>query len=252
MKARAFSLAAACLLAITSWSAAQDVDREAESLGAVLVGTVTILGTQRPLSMAVVRLLGQDVSTVTDSMGAFRFSGLQPGQDTLQVHYLSYDRYDSEKIPVQLEAGRPVVLKVVAAYAAVVMEELTVKINRTIGERRKAYFERRRKMGDGDFISREEIDQRNAIWMAQLFWRGLRTRVQGKEVLIRGRGGMRGFCKPVIYVNGAKRPLAKIDDFSPWNIEAIEVYRSPIGPAQFLDGFNVCGSIVLWTRRGGG
>lgn len=251
MKARAFSLAAACLLAITSWSAAQDVDREAESLGAVLVGTVTILGTQRPLSMAIVRLLGQDVSTVTDSMGAFRFSGLQPGPDTLQVHYLSYDS-DSEKIPVQLEAGRPVVLNVVAAYAAVVMEELTVKINRTIGERRKAYFERRRKMGDGDFISREEIDERNAIWMAQLFWRGLRTRVQGKEVLIRGRGGMRGLCKPVIYVNGAKRPLAEIDDFSPWNIEAIEVYRSPIGPAQFLDGFNVCGSIVLWTRRGGG
>ena len=249
MKARAFSLAATCLLAITSWSAAQDVDREAESLGAVLVGTVTILGTQRPLSMAIVRLLGQDVSTVTDSMGAFRFSGLQPGQDTLQVHYLSFD---SEKIPVQLEAGRPVVLKVVAAYAAVVMEELTVKINRTIGERRKAYFERRLKMGDGDFISREEIDQRHAVWMAQLFWRGLRTRVQAKEVLIRGRGGMRGLCKPVIYVNGAKRPLAKIDDFSPWNIEAIEVYRSPIGPAQFLDGFNVCGSIVLWTRRGGG
>lgn len=249
MKARAFSIAAACLLAITSWSAAQDVDREAESLGAVLVGTVTILGTQRPLSMAVVRLLGQDVSTVTDSMGAFRFSGLQPGQDTLQVHYLSFD---SEKIPVQLEAGRPVVLNVVAAYAAVVMEELTVKINRIIGERRKAYFERRRKMGDGDFISREEIDKLNAIWMAQLFWRGLRTRVQGKEVLIRNRGGMRGLCKPVIYVNGAKRPLAEIDDFSPWNIEAIEVYRSPIGPAQFLDGFNPCGSIVLWTRRGGG
>ena len=43
MKTRAFPLATSCLLAITSWSAAQDVDREAESLGAVLVGTVTIL-----------------------------------------------------------------------------------------------------------------------------------------------------------------------------------------------------------------
>ncbi|MFQ5679296.1 MAG: carboxypeptidase regulatory-like domain-containing protein [Gemmatimonadota bacterium] len=235
-------LSIAVLLLLAAPVSGQEEEKPTSAQEAALVGTVTILGTQRPLPAALVRLLGRDVSTVTDSVGAFRFTGLEPGWDTVQVRYLSYD---SQKVPVRLEAGRSVVVDVKVPYPAAVLKELEVEIT----DPRLAGFRKRSQTSRGHYMNREQIVARRAVRMYQVFQRVPGTWSLGSDVFLLIRGGM-SLCQPYLYVDGRRRRFARMDDLRPRGIEAIEVYREPYTPKQFTDIYNGCGSIVLWTRSG--
>jgi len=59
-------------------------------------------------------------------------------------------------------------------------------------------------------------------------------------------------CAPPIYVDGILSPNLEIDDLSRDDLMAIEVYRGPSEtPAQYQQGRNGCGAIVVWTQEGG-
>lgn len=129
----ALALGAALAPAATlpGWStplAAQEADgggAEAADTTAVLYGTVREAGTGRPLGDAEVRIVGLGRSTLTDSTGAYRLRGLEPGEDSVTVEYLS-GRARTEY--VWLGAGMVTRLDVELRPEAVEVAELQVEV----------------------------------------------------------------------------------------------------------------------------
>lgn len=105
----------------------------------------------------------------------------------------------------------------------------------------------------GQFLTRDDIERRNAVTVADL----LRT-VPGLEVLPSPRGfgsivRTTEGCTPMVYVDGVRYPLygETIDDIvNPTALEGIEVYAHAAEvPAEFQTPGASCGAIVLWTRE---
>ena len=73
-----------------------------------------------------------------------------------------------------------------------------------------------------------------------------------RSILMRGAQGR--YCKPPIYIDGFRQVEMSFPELDvlvhPDQIEAIEVYTSPIGvPPEFMQGYDAtCGVVVVWTR----
>jgi outer membrane receptor for monomeric catechols len=75
----------------------------------------------------------------------------------------------------------------------------------------------------------------------------------GYVPLMRASASLRGFCTPDVYLDGIPQPGAEELDnlIMPFDIEAIEVYRSASEvPARYTTAGSNCGVILLWTRKG--
>ncbi len=92
----------------------------------------------------------------------------------------------------------------------------------------------------------------NAIRTSDLFRMMPGVRVisgsDGERVLM--RGDFRGYCSPTVFVDGMRMPA--VDDINtyvfPMDIRAVEAYVTNItAPPEYSNGFNNCGSIVIWT-----
>lgn len=58
-----------------------------------------------------------------------------------------------------------------------------------------------------------------------------------------------GRCSPVVFVDGARSQMV-LKDFSPDELEAVEIHQWPRVPRRFsVPGESPCGVVVLWTRR---
>ena len=142
------------------------------------------------------------------------------------------------------------------ALLAVVLEAVEVAGNKGSGI---PGFDRRKKSGFGTYITREDIEKRGAINTSDLF----RT-IPGVQVMWNGTGytvqmtrSSAGYCPVQYYIDGAPFLSTGGDDMDqivqPQDIQAIEVYKGPTEtPAEFQGGGSAaCGTIVIWTRRGG-
>ncbi|MFQ5948594.1 MAG: TonB-dependent receptor plug domain-containing protein, partial [Acidimicrobiia bacterium] len=128
------------------------------------------------------------------------------------------------------------------------------------------------KVGLGEFVTRDDIERRQAVRLSQVLadlprmdfqpfcpgWRCLVPIIRGRSPACRRvkREGLQAFIGPSIYLNGRRVPMVVggglfgIDDLTnPSDIAGIEVYTG-IGdlPADFAD-FNAqrCGAIAIWT-----
>jgi hypothetical protein len=116
-------------------------------------------------------------------------------------------------------------------------------------------FERRRATGRGTFITRDDIERRNAMTVADLLRtvRGLAVRTSTGRTEVRFvRANTRvdgGDCPPEIWIDGVRAFGATVDEFDPGEIEGIELYRS-LGqiPAAYLSRSSACGLVMIWTR----
>jgi len=137
-------------------------------------------------------------------------------------------------------------------------------------ERRLPYlvdagFYRRRQIGFGHFLTRDEIDKRDPLILSDLLqgMPGVRVTCTGARrctVTMRAATTMffRGKCNPSVVLDGALlQPggtggggLLLDDLVNPFNIEALEVYPGPEGvPVQYSGYLSPCGSIIVWSRR---
>jgi hypothetical protein len=130
-------------------------------------------------------------------------------------------------------------------------------------------FDRRVRSGQGYYITRREIESRNAAYVSDLLAMvpGVRLQSAGTgnhRVVQMARSASRG-CPVQLFVDGmqvTRRQTAGIggeffgiyvDDFvTPGSVEGIEVYRGlSTVPPEFLTPDANCGVIAIWTRRGG-
>jgi hypothetical protein len=218
----------------------------------VIAGTVVSASTSDPIAGARVTLVGLSRWVLTDSLGRFRFDSLKAGTYLLQARgqddetpMTSVDLADQERVDVEVQLGNPDPNRlpdlVTSVSAPVPPPETTAPDE----------FTARRKLGIGQFLTRNDIARRHPPSVMDLF-RGFR----GMEVRCRG-----GFCVP--HVNrtpqrclpevildrgpadaGALRALDRGD------VEAIEVYLGVAEAPLEYAGDARCGLILVWTRRG--
>jgi outer membrane cobalamin receptor len=135
---------------------------------------------------------------------------------------------------------------------ATALPAVSVNATSPVVNRRLVDFERRRSTGNGQYLTRADIE-RSGAYNLQAAIRGLRGVIYecggGAGCFVRmARAPMKCLPDYVVdeRVNNSFGPSTPIRD-----IEAIEVYTGPGDVAGEFAGSNAgCGVIVIWTRSG--
>jgi hypothetical protein len=233
------------VLVVGLFFANQAVYAQGQDERARLVGLVTDRLAQAPAVAAQITVLGSERRTLTNEEGWFTLDGLPPGDYVIEVSYLGLT---SEEYEVFLPPGTTRVDFEVTA-PPFELEELVVEI-RMYRSLKMQEFERRRRHEKGHFIDRQQIEARSPLFISDLL-RGIPgVRVawttEGDVRLVMGHG--MSACVPDLYIDGSRSHAARINDWLPNLIEAVEVYNRAFDrPSQFHS--SRCGAILLWTRE---
>lgn len=224
-------------------------------------GRVIRAGTETPLADVSVQLRAADgrilASSASNAAGEFRLHSSRLGAVTVVAERIGLQTVTSEEL--LLSVSEIVEIEIAMAETAVPLDPLTVRAREyaDIGPL-AGYFhrmERNRKMGFGHVLSRDEIQERSAVDVADM----MREIPRLSVVEQRGRGfhvvfrGAQGTCTPKVFLNGVlanRGGLAFLDELvRPHELEGIEIYRGIAEmPGEFYDETH-CGVIIMWTRR---
>jgi hypothetical protein len=220
----------------------------------VLVRSSTTQGQLANARVTVTLPSGSDTSIVTDTTGRNVFRRLRPGAYTVRAtwgelvsHPAVITLADREAIEVQFTVGPQ-------SDMATRLPELTVTTSRA-PRRYMQGFDERRAHGIGQFITREDIETRNALTLADLLrsLRGIRVSCRGGSCTPRMERAPAG-CWPKAVLDNSDVDAAFLARISPADIEGIEVYQGlSQAPLEFAGETRLarCGLIVVWTRRPG-
>jgi len=199
------------------------------------------------LGNATISMLGSALRVATGDNGRFRIVDVQPGNYVLSVRHIGYA---SLAVALSIAAGdtaRPslTMRPIVAALDTMISSAKTLPA-------RMSEFDYRRKLGFGHFISGEEIEKRNEVFLADLIRTVLSVTIAEKgfrQVAVNTRAG----CAFQIYLDGLAIPLTPdLRDLpSPRELAGIEIYSGPATiPVQYRYGNASCGVILIWTKSG--
>ena len=235
----------------------------------VLVGSEVITGimgvlTDRengsPLTAAAVQLDGGRGGTLTNAGGEFMMEELTPGWHVIGFAQIGYaSRTDS----IEVLPGRVTNVQASLSVDPVQLAPLTVVVERREVALQKTGFYERQEDGFGEFIDREDIENRAPSEISDLFQGvpGVTVTADGIDQSIVLRSGRIGdldgnYCYPRVYLDdilvhrGGDEPAGIDHLLSPGVVAGIEIYPSSAGlPAQYLSTGSSCGVIVIWTRR---
>jgi len=189
-------------------------------------------------------------SALTDGDGRFQLDDVAVGLYILTVESLGYRVVER---PVRVMGASPFDVRVQLAPEALALEGVVVTLARS-PKLASAGFYDRLAIGQGSFLTREQIEARAPLRTSDLF-----RSMAGVQVRASGRGGgglitLRG-CRPDIVIDGMNlgSDLSVDDILLSTELEAVEVFRLAGAPPQYSR--NTCGVILLWsadpaTRRG--
>jgi hypothetical protein len=229
------------------------VTSRAQGSNAGLVGVVRdSAGT--PLRDVQVRL-SSGPRAITNATGGFAFAAISPGATMVTVRRLGFA---PDSISVILRAGRVDSLVLMMASMAAALPGVTVEEEMQARSHRiLAGFWERRSRGFGNFMTREEIEKRDAhdfVDLTRMIPSLRAVTIDGRRTL-RFNGSMQPRdCPPQYVVDGMRIEQGSPDEFSPHDIEALEFYSGPATiPPQFSNRAftKTCGVIVIWTRLPG-
>jgi hypothetical protein len=245
---------------LTSALAAVAALGAAERLGAqTLEGRVLVRGFDEPVALGLVQLFtveGDSIdSALTDEAGRFRLESPTPGSFRLGVTGLGIQPTVAQSI-LDLGPGAAMSLDFRVERIPVQIGGLTVTAAApliTQGKLVRNGFVDRLAEGRGRFIVPQDVERSGERTIAALLQRTgrvtLQSSIAGEQLLMLGT---RGYCQPVVYVDGARISMQgmSLDNWVGINaFEAAEVYRSETeAPPQFAGGLSGCGVVVIWTR----
>lgn len=245
--------------AVCTLAAALPGRADGQGAGVVLVvGHVVDRTTGRDLPSVRLAFVAEGVSADTsearpriaesDSVGRFVVDSLRPGSYRLEAEALGYSDVD---LPLTLSERGVVELRIEMSPDALDLEPIVVSVARPAWLVEAGFYERRRS-AMGYTLTRAEIEARNPQRTSDLFYS-----IPGADV-IADRDGyseamvlLRGRCVPQIVLDGApfSAPIPIDQVISIEEIEAVEVYHGSSGPVRYST--SSCGTIMLWSRRGG-
>lgn len=235
------------------------VQLTAQALG-TLAGTVTATdGT--PLGLARIAVIGTKRVALTSDDGRFQVVGLSPGLQAIQVKKIGYA---AVLLPIDVNAGETVHVRVSLTVIPVPLTPLEVTADRALTPAMRG-FEERRARGSGHFLNHVEIARMQPRLFTDVLRRIPGVQVQpmpgpfgaGEMVRMARTTGITGAraCPVLFYMNGSPFPVTgdvPINFYvDPDDIVAVEIYS---GTSQIPSQFNSnllnarCGVIVIWTR----
>lgn len=259
-------------------------------VGQSVRGRVQEVQTRAPIIAVDLLILGQNgehmARTTTDSTGAFLLEWERPGQVRLRASRLGFKESTTDFFVVR--EGETVTARVLMSATAVPVDPLIISSRVIDGDiaGNLADFQRRRQLGIGHFLDREQIRSSGATLISQVLTRipgitmkpmpnnpsGIEVFTNYQAGLISGRslgsGSQRtgrerasasglgapetGPCPMQVFLNGNifRYSHSGVNVLSAQDIEAIEVYRGVAEvPAEFSGTHARCGVIALWTTR---
>jgi hypothetical protein len=211
-----------------------------------LRGTVTTADGGRPLARAQVKV-SNGPSARTDERGQWALTGVPIGTQMLEIGAAGYY---PERRAVNIVADAAPVHATLSTMKAVLDTAKSMSVRFSgIGD---TAFERRRRVGEGVYMTSDDIERARPSVTSDLFrmMRGVRVD-ESRNILV---NGVAGWCSPAIFVDGVYTPHMSaegIDAFVPSrDIVTIEVYpRSYTAPVQFRNPDGDCGSIAFSTKE---
>ena len=216
-----------------------------------IVGVIRSATTQVPLKSVSLEIEGTGHKSQSDSMGAYRIGQTLAGDVRMHARAMGYEPL-SLLVTIRTDVATLVdfQLRPLTELAPVTVSETGLRR----GDERLAEFYERKRGGFGKFITRDDIERRNASDTRELL-RGIPgVKIIGARVAM--SSGMQQGCVVQYFVDGVhvvQPPSDFLVQFRPKDLEGIEVYRGPAEtPLAFSRGGAYCGTIVLWTRTPGG
>lgn len=214
--------------------------------GGSIGGTTIDAQTGMPIVGASITIPVLSRAVVSDEGGHFLHSPLEAGSYVVQVHALGY--IPSAKA-FDLTTGQSVTHVFQLTTIPPVLPNVVVSGHPGSVGRRFEDFDRRRALKRGQFLTRAEIEARNAVNLSDLIqtMRGIRTECAGFTCIVETSRSTHG-CRPAFFVDGRMSttfgPTTPVRD-----IEGIEVYLGPSEiPAEYLGPDSGCGAIGIWTK----
>lgn len=215
---------------------------------ATVRGRVVDQETKTPITGAEVAVVGRATPTTTDGNGRFRLTRLASTRHTLQVRKIGYDA-----VALTVTATQDGTVEEVIQLPRSMVPLMDTVVIADSARSPEGYwhvdFERRRATGRGQFVTRQEILQRNAYSVGDLLrtLNGLRMhcRLSGCAVWM-----TRANCRPAYFVDGFPVDATTAERMPVNDVFGVEVYdlfEVPVG-LQMAD--LECGVIAMWTRRG--
>jgi hypothetical protein len=244
---RRYALAAGALTGVAAASEAQTsralVGLVNDSLGHAVAG-------------AEVRARGNVVVAFSDDSGRFRVASMPVGARGVFVRRLGFAPTRAPIIagPGETDSVHVVLRAIVQELPAVTVQEQHDSLSRKV----LAEFWARRARGFGKFVTRDEIEQKNASRFVDVVRSVPSVSIlnsRGRpDIRFRGAGygSMFRDCPPQYWLDGIPLERGIADEFTPDNVEAIELYASPATtPPQFNTRSATCGTVVVWSRLPG-
>jgi Carboxypeptidase regulatory-like domain len=210
-----------------------------------------------PLQGAFVTVFGSNLRVGTGPNGRFRITKIPVGQYLLMVKRFGFrpasaiiqvSETDTLRLSYTLEPISPEQLN------AVVVTEKAPSI-------RMSEFEQRRKLGQGEFMTADEIKERNSAFPTELFrkFKSVNVTPDNSTPIIQyyaisareGGNPQLGACPMQVYLDQVPLPSPFNLDLlpSPHDIGGIEVYAGASTiPLQFAGFDRGCGVILVWTK----
>lgn len=202
---------------------------------------------------------------ITDEEGQFSFVVGEKGPVGLQAQRIGYQRTTTPLIHFDSYTSYMVEVRVDVAAVPLAPLEVVARSRAAVSPT-LAGFEERRRSGMGWFMTREDIEKRNAGRVSDLVAMAPGVLIQ-RRIVVMARASN---CPAQIFVDGfhinrstaplpgARRgrsttELFPIDEVvQPGSVQGIEVYQGLSRlPAEFRTPDAACGVVAIWTRRGG-
>ena len=223
--------------------------------GQVSAATATLGGTFRDASGAAVR--GVRVATasgtamaISDSLGHFTLRGLAPERTRFVVRRIGYE---PGEFTLDLRSGQADYDFTLDAVAV----ELPGMETRASAQWLSKFYDHRASQGGGHFFTREDIEKANPRQLSDMMRSVPGLQLKPSSVgppsvrVARSERGAFGDCPVQYWVDGMRATDLELDDISPREVEALEVYAGPATlPPEYRTrtGTSSCGTIVIWTR----
>jgi len=214
-----------------------------------------------PMQGAEIGILRTALKITTNVQGRFRIVDVQPG-----TYILTLRRFGFSPVASVISVSAGDTLRLSYALQRLSAGRLdTVRITERRLSRNLMEFERRRQLGEGQFLTAVEIEKRGSIDVAMLL-RGFislsvvrddatgvtsvqNRRDQGNMLMATGAGA----CPVQVVVDNIAMPREVDVELlpRPKEIAGIEVYGGPSSvPAQFAGQARQCGMVLIWTKDG--
>lgn len=235
-----------------------------------IVGRVTDRRSGRPVEAATVTIEPASGAELSDGSGRFSIEGLVPGVYRVGIRHLAYEPLEQL---VNVPGDQTVEIRFELSADPIELEPLVVTVLRERRLETQGFYERKEiaeKVGNGIFLTREDIRRANPVRVSHLLGQlpGIQLECSGMGYACRikmtggnpslGSRAESGCINSNVYVDGVRvlrdnqASPEPLDNFViPSEVAAIEVYRGPSEiPAEFGGSTGRCGAIVIWTGNG--